>query len=74
MQLKFCQLPSSKIKGDMPEGKRFVAVTMFAHVSIYELAYIILLQREKCPNTELFWSVFSVIRAECEDLHSKSPY
>ena len=30
--------------------------------------------REKCPNTEFFWSVFSYIRTEYGDLRSKSPY
>ena len=31
-------------------------------------------QREKCPNTEFFWSVFSSIWSEYGDLPSKSPY
>ena len=30
--------------------------------------------REKCPDTEFFWSVFSRIRTEHGDLHRKSPY
>ena len=30
--------------------------------------------REKCPNTEFFWSVFSHIRNEYRDLRSKSRY
>ena len=29
---------------------------------------------KKCPNTELFWSVFSCIRTEYGDLQSKSAY
>ena len=29
---------------------------------------------EKCPNTELFWSVFSFIRTEYGDLQCKSSY
>ena len=30
--------------------------------------------REKCPNTEFFWSVFSRIWTEYGDLLLKSPY
>ena len=30
--------------------------------------------REKCPNTEFFWSVFSRIRIEYADLLHKFPY
>ena len=30
--------------------------------------------REKCPRSELFWSVFSRIRAECGEIRSISPY
>ena len=30
--------------------------------------------REKCSNTEFFWSVFSHIWTECVDLRSKSSY
>ena len=31
-------------------------------------------QREKCPNTEFIWSLFSHIRTEYVVLGSKSPY
>ena len=30
--------------------------------------------REKCPNAEFFWSVFSCIWTEYRDLLRKSPY
>ena len=30
--------------------------------------------REKCPYSELFWSVFSRIQTEYGELQSKSPY
>ena len=30
--------------------------------------------REKCPNTEFFWSIFSCIWTEYRDLFRKSPY
>ena len=30
--------------------------------------------REKCPNTDFFWSVFSCIRTEYGDLLRNSPY
>ena len=32
------------------------------------------LLREKCPNTDFFWSLFSSIWTEYGDLRSKSPY
>ena len=31
-------------------------------------------RREKCPNTEFFWSVFSCIRTEYRDLLCRSSY
>ena len=30
--------------------------------------------RKKCPYSEYFWSLFSFIRTEYGDLHSRSPY
>ena len=30
--------------------------------------------REKCPNTEFFWSLFSRIRTEYGEIRSISPY
>ena len=43
----------------------------FCHRCIYLLLFIL---REKCPNTELFYSVSFPIRTEYGDLRSKSPY
>ena len=49
----------------------------FAHVHIAIARYFILLpnymtrsQREKCPNAEFFWSVFSSFQTEYRDLLS----
>ena len=38
------------------------------------LKYLKTSLREKCPNTEFFWSVFPCIRTKYGDLQSKSPY
>ena len=43
------------------------------YLTILELSFLISL-REKCPNMEFFWSVFSCIRNEYRDLRSKSLY
>ena len=44
--------------------------------SIFQMRSYILKKslREKCPNKEFFWSVFSCIRTEHEDLRIQSEY
>ena len=61
------------------QSKKFLSIRYFNIVTTY-LYYVILVLswkiplREKCPYSQFFWSVFSLIRIEYGEILSISPY
>ena len=54
--------------------KNTLEYTFRIHILLHIKKYYFMPLRQKCPYLELFWSVFSRIRTEYEEIRSNSPY